>query len=168
MHQSQFLPRVGQGNHQGMKAPAAIAGDVHSRIAMAECLLSCSVGVDDRFLKKLGGVMCPHIHSRFINCTVEAADVRDREAMTEIDGRGRAANARGAESIQIRLIIPWATPFADGSQVTSGSSVANIPQRSHRAQTPVEGSNESETDRVDRLACEIGLGICDNQGETRR
>ena len=89
-----------------MVAPPAVVGDVHPFLALGGGLDDGAVGVQDRLIEELVGLLGPDPQPRFIDGVHQGEDIGlGSEAAAEVAGGRRVRDPFGSEGIEIDLIV---------------------------------------------------------------
>src|SRR5215469_17019129 len=96
---------VGQGQDQGVIAPGAVVGDVHTRFAVAQGRDQRPISVDDGTLEELIVLTGPDPDADVVENVEQDADVACAESPTEVSRGGRVGNTAGAQGVEENLVV---------------------------------------------------------------
>jgi hypothetical protein len=105
VHQAKHLTGVGQGQHQGVVAPGAVVGDVHTSLALAGGLDQEAIHIEDGPVKEGGGLLGPHAHADVVDRVLQLAEGGLVEAAAEVAGGGRVGDTLGAQGVEEDLVL---------------------------------------------------------------
>ena len=91
--QEQRLGGVGQRDDQRVVAPLPVVGDIHALLAPAVGGGDRAVGVDERLLEEVGGLLLPDPQPGLVEGVHQPLDVGLGEAAAEVPGGGGVGDA---------------------------------------------------------------------------
>ena len=103
--QEQRLGGVGQRDDQRVIAPGAVVGDVHALLALGVGGDERAVGVEERLVEEVGGLLAPDPQPGLVDGVHQRLDVGLGEAAAEVAGGGGVGDAVGAEGVEVDLVV---------------------------------------------------------------
>ena len=119
--QEQRLLGVGQRDHQGVVSPDPVVGQIDALLARGVGGHEGAIGVDDRFLEELRGLLFPDPQPGLVDRVHQLQDIAHAEPPAEIPGRGRIGDPLGAQGIEVDLVV--ASQFEMLELVSPGQDV---------------------------------------------
>jgi hypothetical protein len=106
VQQVQRLLGVGQRDQQRVITPDAVVADVHARLAAPLRRGQRAIGIEDRRVEELRGLVLPHLQPRQVDRVLQVVHLIGRlEAAAKVPGRGGVGNAAGPQGVQVRLVV---------------------------------------------------------------
>jgi len=103
--QKQRLLCVGQRDDQGVVSPDPVIGQINALLAGGVSPDDGAIGVDDRFLEELLGLLFPDAKPGLVDRVHQLQDIARAEPPAEISGRGRIGDPLGAQGIEVDLVV---------------------------------------------------------------
>ena len=103
--QEQRLGGVGQRDDQRVVAPLPLVGDVHALLAPAVGGGQRAVGVDERLVEEVVGLLLPGPEPGLVEGVHQPLDVGLGEAAAEVPGGGGVGDALGPEGVEVDLVV---------------------------------------------------------------
>ena len=103
--QVQRLGGVGQRDDQRVIAPRPVVGDVHALLAPAVGGGERPVGVDERLVEEVLGLLLPGPQPGLVEDVHQLLDVGFGEAAAEVPGGGRVGDAFGPQGVEVDLVV---------------------------------------------------------------
>ena len=103
--QEQRLGGVGQRDHQRVVAPHPVVRDIHPLLAPAVAGGERAVGVDERLVEEVLGLLLPGPEPGLVEDGHQLLDIALGEAAAEVPGGGRVGDASGPEGVEVDLVV---------------------------------------------------------------
>ncbi len=121
IEQEQWFGGIGQRDQERMVAVLAVVGEVHPLLALGIARHDGAIGVQNRFLEELGGLLGPDPQAGLIDGVHQGHDIGLSEAAAEVAGSGGIGDALGSQGVEIDFVV--APQFEVFDPVTASEDV---------------------------------------------